>query len=137
MGKIEWCDKTINPIVGCSMKPESLINIDVEKFHWAYVCQDCNLPVESDAEDSCQRCGARYNPELTGEVCPECGSEDWDPHCSMCDGTAIVYLSDVLAEWDEYIEEDDAPALAEAIIEFVKKLRRLKCHSQKKKSKMR
>ncbi len=60
-------------------------------------CLDCNYDGGNLAEkDSCLKCGHRYNPK-DGEICPKCGSEEYESHCPECDSTDIIY-------WDEYQE---------------------------------
>ena len=57
-------------------------------------CLDCNYDGEDLGNDSCQKCGCRYEPTEMNENCPKCNCGDYDIHCPECDSDNIVYWND-------------------------------------------
>lgn len=67
------------------------------------VCFDCEQVFDcSNKQDKCIGCGELYNPELEGEVCPYCGSDEYDTLCPKCLNNNIDYLDNIIGEWNDY-----------------------------------
>jgi hypothetical protein len=76
-------------------------------LHSAVICLACYGIFEEVAkEDSCAKCGHRYNPEEKGDKCPECGSDDYICHCPGCDAEDPPYLVEVVDDMDNYFESE-------------------------------
>lgn len=90
-----------------------------ELFEAAIICLFCKGVFDEAAEeDSCEQCGERYDPKKD-DGCPECGSSHFITHCPGCDETDPIYLLDVLANFDEYIEKDDRVEVLQNIRKFI------------------
>ena len=70
----------------------------------AIICFDCEQVFEEcNQQDKCVGCGELYNPEkVNDEVCPHCGSDEYDMLCPECKSDNIDYLDGIINAWDDY-----------------------------------
>jgi predicted amidophosphoribosyltransferase len=85
-----------------------------------HFCRECKKVVIYSHEDTCENCYQNYKPSEDGEICPNCGSENYFSHCSNCDAELDCnYLSDIL-HYDladlEWINIDDLSTIKDYLL---------------------
>ena len=86
---------------------QELVEQQRDTLHAAVICLACYGVFEEAAkEDSCEKCGYRYNPEIEGDKCPQCGDDNYICHCPKCDAKDPPYLVDVVGDMDNFFESE-------------------------------
>lgn len=104
----DYSASTLREVIDAAMEMEELAKVideNGELFIAAIICFACEQAYEDSGElHQCQRCNKKYYLTMSSD-CPECGCKHYDMTCPQCESTDIVYLSQVIANWDDYVEE--------------------------------